>query len=236
MLKKRPCECIREVFDQMKDPKHGLITDTTLLDFFTYRGAEITQTGVVIFFRFYASNPSGLTFNEFEYFLTFQRYFCAVKTERMLQGLDDTVSFSTMTEFNYMEDSDLILELVLREIMMFETLYEMTSGLLVYSGGFEAAVRDLYKLFVPSIHIELKANNVVDFMRESSNDYDIDENVKHVIARFDVTNDYVVDFKDFRTFFEKISSTVREEIFEGNLVTLRTSRSGKIGFKRKKII
>lgn len=183
--------------------------------------------GVSKLFEFYAADHCGMTFNEFEYFMTFQRYHS--KSSQLLEGstrLDDSYR-STSTGFNYMEEEDIILELLLREIMMFETLYETTAGLLVYA-GFESGVKELYKQFVPSIHIDLRAGHIVDFLRQFTNESEIETNVKHVMARFDISNDYIVDFTDFRTFFERVSSTPKDHIKDADIVSLRTTRSSKI--------
>lgn len=226
MLKRRPAQSLSAAFTLLSDPNLGYITPETMLDFFTYRGAEISAMGVRKMFDFYSADEYGMNYNEFEYFLTFQRYYSKQNaSEASSTRLNDT-TLSMSTGFNYMEDEDVILELILREIMIFETLYESTAGLLVYA-GFESGVRELYKQFVPNIHIDLRASHILDFLRQFTHDSEIETNVKHIMARFDISNDYIVDFKDFRAFFERVSSTPKEPIHDGDILALRTTRSSK---------
>jgi len=211
----------------LTDPVQGIITDTSLLDFFTYRGAEISEASVVIFFRFYCADTRGMTFNEFEYFLTFQRHYIKVQEERAKIGLDNTF-VTDESSYNYLEEEDIIFELIMRELMLFELLFELASSLTIHA-GFDENVKFMYRLMVPSIHVDLKDSDVLNFMEKFTTDGEICGNVRHVMARLDITNDYIVNFPDFKLFFERIGSPVGAEqhIDDCKVLSMRITRSGK---------
>ena len=227
VLRKRPMQAVEEVFDMMKDPSTGCVTASTMFDFFTYRGAEIADSAVVVFFRFYAADGRQLSFKEIEYFLKFQRGYYSPTADESEDRLTHKSGSSV-----YFETEDIVLELILRELLLFELLYELTVGLEV-NGGLEKNIQRMYRLLVPVIQIDLREDDIVRFMRRFTSDDTIEFNVRHVMARFDVSNDWVVSFSDFSRFIHKISRSAMGEIQEGDYLSTRVNRKTSNSWNRK---
>ena len=233
-LKKRPVHKIEVVFDYIKNPHDDFVTPTSLYDFFTYKGADISEWSVVIFFSFYAKDQCHLTFKEFEYFLTFQRGYSNKRTtqydpeEAKEQGSqfcrDD--ERSTNVSFLYSEAEDIIFELVLRELMLLDALHGLIVGLKL-KGDLDESIVQMYKQIVPVVQIDLKEDDVAAFMRRYTNDEEIERNMVHVMARFDVTNDWVVSYSDFFTFVKRLSSNKKGMISEKDYLHTRVEGENK---------
>jgi len=227
LLRRRPMQAVEEVFDMMKDPSTDCVTPTTMFDFFTYRGAEVSDSAVVVFFRFYAADGSQLSYKEFEYFLKFQRGYYSPTAEVS----EDSLSHKSGSSV-YFETEDVVLELILRELLLFELLYEMSVGLEV-NGGLDKNIQRMYRLLVPVIQIDLKEDDVVRFMRRFTSDETVEFHVRHVMARFDVSNDWVVSFSDFSQFIHKISLPATGEIRDSDYLSARVTRSTSRSWNRK---